>query len=84
MTRREFLIVLHNLYGDAVSANIGDVVAANAKVTSEFVCNRFVALSQALNFKIKWSGYKNKMTRKDVARYIVLFASYNAALAPRK
>lgn len=83
MTRREFLIVLHNLYGDKVTVTMADLREANSKITSKFVCDRMVTLSKALGYPIKWAGTKAKMKRKDVARYIKIFATYNKAFTPK-
>ena len=84
MTRRDFLIVLSNLYGDKVSVSMADLRAANGKVTSKYACDRMVELSRKLGYPIRWNGNKTKLKRKDVARYIKIFATYNPALAPRK
>lgn len=84
MTRREFLIVLHNLYGDKVTATMADVRSANSKITSKFVCDRMVALAKVLKYPIKWTGTKAKLRRKDVARYIHIFATFNSAFKPKK
>ena len=84
MTRREFLIVLHNLYGDKVTATMADVRSANSKITSKFVCDRMVALAKVLKYPIKWTGTKAKLRRKDVARYIHVFATFNSAFKPKK
>ena len=84
VTRREFLIILHNLYGDKVTATMADVRGANDKVTSKFACDRMVALAKVLKYPIKWNGTKAKLKRKDVARYIYIFATYNSAFTPKK
>lgn len=84
MTRREFLTVLHKLYGGYVTADINDVLNANEMVTSDYCCQKMVAMSENLGYKITWSGANAKMRRKDVARYIKIFATYNGALMPRK
>ncbi|MBQ3433250.1 hypothetical protein IJG22_03080 [Candidatus Saccharibacteria bacterium] len=84
MTRREFLIVLHNLYGSAVTVTVADLKAANKKLTSAYACNRMVDLSKVLKYPIKWTGTKDKLTRAGAARYIHVFATFNAALAPKK
>ena len=83
MTRREFLIVLHNLYGSKVAVTMADVRGANNRITSKFVCDRMVVLSKALKYPIRWTGTKAKMKRKDVARYIYIFATFNSALKPK-
>ena len=84
MTRREYLMVLHNLYGNKITVTIADVRGANDKVTSKFVCDRMVALSKVLKYPIKWDGNKTKLKRKDVARYIYTFATFNSAFVPKK
>ena len=84
ITRRQFLIVLHNLYGNKVTATMDDVRHANDKITSKFACDRMVALSKVLGYPIKWNGTKVTLKRKDAARYIYIFATFNKALAPKK
>lgn len=84
MTRRDFLVTLHNLYGGRVYANIEDIVLSGQIVTSDFVCQRMVAMSEGLGYKITWQGNGDKMRRKDVARYIKIFATFHPKLAPRK
>lgn len=84
MTRREFLVVLHNLYGRKVTAEIDDIIHANSVVTSNYCCQKMVALSKNLGYEITWNGYKAKMRRKDVARYIKIFATFHQKLAPHR
>ena len=84
MTRREFLIVQHNMYKDKVTVNIADVRYANSEITSKFFCDRMVVLSKALGYPIRWNGTKVKLRRKDAARYFYIFATFNKALAPKK
>lgn len=84
MNRREFLIVLHNLYGDKVTVTMADVRYATSKVTSKFCCDRMVELSKKLGYPLKWPGTKAKMKRKDVARYVKIFATYNSKFTPKK
>lgn len=84
ITRREFLIVLHNLYGNKVTATMADVRSANSKITSKFACDRMVALSKVLGYSIRWDGNKTKLKRKDVARYVKIFATFNKAFTPQK
>lgn len=84
ITRREFLIVLHNLYGNKVTATMADVLSANSKITSKFACDRMVALSKVLKYPITWNGTKAKLKRKDAARYIYIFATFNSAFTPKK
>ena len=84
MTRKEFLIALHNLYGGRVYANIEDIILSDQIVTSDFCCQRMVAMSEGLGYKIAWNGKNVRLRRKDVARYIKIFATYNPKLMPRK
>ena len=83
MTRREFLIVLHNLYGDKVTVTMADLRGASDKITSKFACDRMVALAKVLKYPIKWTGTKAKLKRKDAARYIYTFATFNSAFKPK-
>ena len=84
ITRREFLVVLHNLYGDKVPYTMDDIRNANAKITSKYACDRMVALSKVLGYSIRWDGNKTKLKRKDVARYVKIFATFNKAFTPQK
>lgn len=84
MTRREFILALYNLYGDKIPVTVSDVINANTIVTSSYVCSKCVALSKILKYTIKWTGNGMKMKRKDVARYLKIFATYNSAFKPRK
>ena len=84
MTRYEFLVVLHNLYGGYVTADIGDMLNARTIVTANYCCQKMASMSKALGYGITWTGDASKMKRKDVARYIKIFATFNPKLAPRK
>ena len=83
ITRREFLMILHNLYGDKIDISMQDVRYANSKITSKFACDRMVALSKKLGYPLRWDGNKSKLKRKDAARYIKIFATFNKALTPK-
>lgn len=84
VTRQEMLRVLDNMYPDKVPVSIIDFRLWYKKVTSQEVCDKMVELSAALGYKIQWTGNTAKMKRKDLARYIKIFATYNAKLAPLK
>ena len=84
ITRREFMVILYNFYGDRVPATVLDVKSANTGISSQFVCTKCVELSKILGYPIKWKGTNQRMTRKDVARYVKIFATYNAKFAPRR
>ena len=84
ITRREFLIVLQNLYGDKIDTSMQDVRYANSKITSKFACDRMVVLSKKLGYPIRWNGNKSRLKRKDAARYIKIFATFHKALTPKK
>ena len=84
ITRRQFLMILHNLYGDKVTAGIWDVRAANSKITINWACQRMVELAKALGLTITWNGANTVMKIKDAARYIRIFATYNPAFTPKR
>ena len=84
ITRREFLVILYNFYGKKVPADILDVKSANTGVNSRFCCNKMVQISKVLGYPIKWVGTSQRMTRKDVARYVKIFATFNPKLAPQR
>lgn len=84
ITRREFIMILHNLYGDKVTCTMSDLRNANGQITSSFACNRMVELSKKLGYPIKWSGNSSTLRRMDAARYVRIFATFNRRFAPRK
>lgn len=84
VTRREFILILHNMYGDKMTCTMDDLRYASRTITSKFACDRMVALSKKLGYPIKWAGNSQTLRRKDVARYVKIFATFNKRLAPRK
>lgn len=81
ITRRELVTILDNLYPNRVPVTIDDF-RSKRKVTSKEVCDLMVIVAANLGYKIKWTGNATKMRRKDLARYIRIFATYNPALMP--
>lgn len=84
LTRAELITVLDNLYPGKVPVTINDIRRSERRVTSKEVCSLMVKVATNLNYKISWAGNSTVMRRKDLARYIKIFASYNTALAPLK
>ena len=85
ITRREFVIILRNLYGATYApTTYEDLAGANKKITAKFACDRMVAISAKLDYKIKWNGKKGyKLSRADAAEYIYIFCTFSDELKPR-
>ncbi|MBO7718168.1 hypothetical protein J6S37_01585 [Candidatus Saccharibacteria bacterium] len=84
ITRREFLTVLGNLYGDQrVPANFQDVRYANKTITAEWACKRMVAQAKVLGLTITWKGGNTVLTRKSAAQYMTVFCKFDPALKPQ-
>lgn len=84
ITRRQFLVALHNMWKEKVKADILDVRNANSNISFDWGCQRMVILGKALGLDITWNGPKKKMKIKDAARYIKIFATFDARFAPHK
>ena len=85
MNQLEVMMVLYNLYGiGALRDNANATWDGDTPATAQFVCDRMVAMSKNLGYKITWQGSGGAMKRKDVARYIKIFATYHPSLMPRR
>ena len=83
LTYQDLITVLDDLYPGKLPVSMDDLRNWRKKADSVVVCNKLAELSAALGYKISWSGVKSsKMKRKDLARYIMIFATYNPALMP--
>ena len=85
VTKREFVYVLANLYGDKkVAVSAADMKSANKPATEKWARSKMVATAKKLGYPIKWGGGKNtKLTRASAANYLYVFATYNAKLMPK-
>lgn len=83
ITKREFLVVLGNLYGAKVPVTYSDVKNANSIVTGKYACNKLVALGKKLGIKITWKGKNVQLTRGGAADYISVFAHFDKAFMPK-
>lgn len=86
MTRREFLMILGNLYGyDKVPVTITDIRYANSAVTEKYACNKMVALAKkGFGMDIIWNGGKKKLSRALASQYIKSLVDFDKAFEPKK
>ena len=83
MTRLEVVRLLRNLYPDDVMITKDDRYYGKQFITSQWLCARLSELAEELGCPIEWYGYPNtRMRRKDVARYIKIFAGFDPAFEP--
>lgn len=82
MTRREVVRLLRNLYPDDVKITKEDSYYGRQFITSQWLCARLSQLAEDLGCPIEWYGYSSQMRRKDVARYIKMFAGFDPAFEP--
>ncbi len=84
ITRREFVIILRNLYGATYAPTYyEDLVKANHKISANFACGRMVEVSKKIGYTIKWKAGKETLTRADAAEYIYIFATFSSKLKPK-
>ena len=81
MTRRQYLMVLDNLYPGKVTVTMGDIKKANKPVTENYVTSKMVKVAENFGMTISWKGGKKKLSRASVANYIVSFAEFDSAFA---
>ncbi|MBR2725521.1 hypothetical protein IKF28_03525 [Candidatus Saccharibacteria bacterium] len=80
MTRRQYLLVLNNLYPGKVKITMNDLRKANKPVTEKYVTSKMVKLAaDGYGMKITWKGGKKKLSRASVCNYIRSFAKFDSA-----
>ena len=79
ITRREFLLVLRNLYGSkVVTVTNNDLKNMNKTVTAKYACDKMVAVAKNAGVKIKWEGSsKTILTRASASTYIKIFIDFS-------
>lgn len=84
ITKREFILVLGNLYGSKkVPVSYADFKSANSVATGKWACAKMVSIAKKLGVKIKWNGTNVKLNRAAAASYISVFAHYDKAFMPK-
>ncbi len=85
VSKREFVYVLSNLYGNKkVSVSVADMKNANKPATEKWARAKMVTTAKKLGYPIKWDGGKStKLTRASAANYLYVFAIYNSKLMPK-
>ena len=81
MTRRQYLMVLDNLYPGKVTVTMNDLKKANKPVTEKYVTSKMVKVAKKFGMTITWKGGKKKLSRASVSNYIVSFAKFDSAFA---
>ena len=81
MTRRQYLMVLDNLYPGKVEVTMNDLKKANKSVTEKYVTSKMVKVAKEFGMTISWKGGKKKLSRASVANYIKSFAEFDSAFA---
>lgn len=81
MTRRQYLMVLDNLYSGKVTVTMSDIKKANKPVTEKYVTSKMVKVAENFGMTISWEGGKKKLSRASVANYIVSFAELDSVFA---
>ena len=86
MTRRDFLMVLGNLYGySKVPVSLKDIRYANSAVTEAYACEKMVALAEkGFGMSITWDGGKKKLSRALASQYIKSLIDFDEAFVPKK
>ena len=81
MTRRQYLMVLDNLYPGKVTVTMNDLKKANKPVTKTYVTRKMIGVAKNYGMTITWKGGKKKLSRASVANYIISFAEFDPAFA---
>lgn len=86
MTRREFLMVLGNLYGyRKVPVSLNDIRYANSAVTEAYACKKMVGLAKkGFGMTITWNGGKKKLSRALASQYVKSLIDFDKAFVPKK
>lgn len=86
ITRRQFIVMLKNFYGEKkVPVGIWDVIYANKKATPKWATAKMVDVAKKFGMDITWNNNSSKkMSRALASRYLYVFASFDSAFKPRK
>lgn len=86
ITRKEFLIMLGNFYGDSrVPVTMSDVRKANKKVTAKWACEKMCQVAEhAFGMSIQWEGDNKTLTRASASQYLKVFVDFDPAFRPVK
>ena len=84
ITKREFLMILKNLYGEKyVPTTVADAWNANKTATSKWARKKLVEVSHRLRCSVTWDGSSYKLTRASAAQLIHVFCTYRDELNPK-
>ena len=86
ITRREFLMMLSNFYGDdKVPVDTSDILKMNKKATAKWACQKMVGVAKkGYGMTITWEGNNQVLTRALACQYLKIFADFDPAFKPRR
>ncbi len=86
ITRREFLTMLGNFYGDKkIPVTMADIRKGNKKITAKWACAKMCEVAEyGFGMSITWEGNNKVLTRALASQYLKVFASFDSAFKPRK
>ena len=85
ITRRQFLMMLRNLYGNKVTITYNDLKSANKSITAKWACDKMVEVAKKLGVGMKWNGSKKvTLIRSAAAVYVKIFIDFDKRLKPKK
>ncbi len=86
VTRREFLLMLANFYGDEkVPVDASDMLRMNKKATAKWACQKMVEVAKkGYGMTITWNGDNQVLTRALASQYLYILAHFDSAFTPRR
>lgn len=86
ITRREFLVMLANFYGDdKVPVDTSDILRMNKKATAKWACQKMVGVAKkGYGMNITWNGNNQVLTRALASQYLYVFSNFDPAFRPRR
>lgn len=86
ITRREFLTMLGNFYGDEkVPVSMTDVRKGNKSITAKWACKKMVEVAEyGFGMTITWEGGNQTLTRALASQYLKVFSDFDPAFKPKK
>ena len=86
VTRKEYLTMLTNFYGEnKVPITMADVRNGNKVATAKWACNKMVGVAKkGYGMTITWKGNNQTLTRALASQYLYVFSQFDPAFRPRR
>lgn len=86
ITRREFLTMLGNFYGDdKIPVSMTDVRKGNKTITAKWACDKMCQVAEyGFGMSIQWEGNNKTLTRASASQYLRVFSEFDTAFRPIK